>query len=576
MMLPPPNILQPRPYQSKVVESLWSFDYHRDGGIRNPLAVLPTGTGKSLIPALLMQKAMLKFPNQRMLILTHVKELVEQNYKAILKLWPTAPVGIYSAGLDRKEAHAPIVFGSVQSVKNAIKYIGPRDVLFIDEAHLVNLKASSMYQSVITQLRQYNPYMPVIGLTATHYRMGQGMLTDSSFDKDGNVVPPLFTDVAYDLTGLQEFNQLIEDRYLCELVPKKTHVEIDTSEILIQNGEFNQTQLQTAVLRQGVTAKALNEAVQLASDRKAWIVFCSGIPHCYETLGILQSMGISCCVVHSNRPEFKMSKEDRTTYVNAFKQRHFRAIISNNILTTGFDDPQVDCIIDLRPTSSTGLHVQKYGRGTRPYFHPSYSFEQLRYLEHRIAAIQMGGKRNCLVLDFAGNTARLGPINDPTLPKRKGKGGTGEAPIKICDNCGGYNYTVARFCCDCGAEFIFKTKIKTNASTEELIRKVDEPNVNIVKVDSMHAYAHQKKGSTKKMRVQYFCGFQMYNVWLGFEPDEKGFVKHKAHEWWRQHSRYDCPQSTDEALERFSECRQTSQLKLDTAGEYPTILEFLF
>lgn len=571
-MLVREHMFHARPYQTECVDTLWN--YFVNGGRGNPIAALPTGTGKSVLPPMFMQRALNQFPGQRMLMLTHVKELVEQNHKALLRLWPTAPVGIFSAGLDKKEAYAPIVFGSIQSVKNSISQIGHRDMLWIDEAHLLSPNDSSMYQQVIHELRQINPYMPVVGLSATPFRMGQGRLTDVTNDSEGNVRQPIFSDLVFDITGVSAFNRLIDECYLSPLIPKQTHHIIDVSDVRELAGEFVQSELADCIKRQNITRKALDEAWQIAHDRKSWIVFGAGIENCETITTIMNEMGIGACCVHS-----KMKDEDRDGYITAFKAGRYRAIVSNNILTTGFDHPQVDCIIDLRPTTSVVLHVQKYGRGTRPYFHPTYSFDMLRHLEHRRAAMALGGKRNCIVLDFAGNTARLGPINDPRIPKKKGKG-TGEAPVKLCPECGGYNHTTARFCADCDYEFIFKTKIKSEASMAEIIKRHEEPEpeIEILDVSSMNAYLHRKEGKTDKVRIQYFSGIQSFNVWLGFEPNEKGFVKHKAHEWFRQHSpSEEMPQSTVEALERIpKECRKTTQLKVDISKKYPEILEFLF
>ena len=118
------------------------------------------------------------------------------------------------------------------------------------------------------------------------------------------------------------------------------------------------------------------------------------------------------------------------------KRGEVRCLVGNNIFTTGYDHPPLDMIIDLQATASTPKHVQKYGRGMRP-FPGSYAFPP---------------KQNCLILDYAGNTVRLGPINDPVIPKLKGKG-TGDAPVKLCEYCGVYNHTRATECVGCKVPF---------------------------------------------------------------------------------------------------------------------------
>ena len=504
-----------------------------------------------------MKQALQQYPFQRMMLLTHVKELIEQNHKSLLQLWPSAPIGIFSAGLGLKEAYAPLVFGGIASVKNSIGDLGHRDLLFIDECHLLSPNENSMYQQVIKELKIVNPNLKVIGLSATPFRMGQGMLTDGG----------IFTDIVYDLTGIGPFNQLIDDCYLCPLIPKKTESVIDVSDVRQLASDFNQGDLAKAVTHQGITQRAIVETMDLARDRKSWVVFGAGIENCEQLTDKFNAAGVATTVVHS-----KLTDEQRADRLAAFKAGRFRAIVSNNILTTGFDHPQIDCIIDLRPTTSVVLHVQKYGRGTRPYFHPSFSFDQLRDLDNRKRAIQMGGKLNCIVLDFAGNTNRLGPINDPRIPRKKGKG-TGEVPVKLCPHCGAYNHTVARYCCDCGKEFIFRVKIKPTASTEDIIA-VPDSKIELLKVNSVSRKIHNKIGSKPSLQVQYLCGMKLYSSYLCFE--HTGLAKHRAHEWWRQHSADEIPKTTHEAYDKFSKCRVAKQIKVDSTGKYPQIMEYLF
>lgn len=563
-------MIYPRAYQLECVQA--GFNYYEQGGRGNQLWALPTGTGKSLIPPLFMHRALTQWPDQRMLVLTHVKELISQNFKALNLVWPTAPASIYSSGLGQKEGYAPIVIGGVQSVVNSIHEIGRRDLMFIDEAHLLSPKDDSMYQTVIGELRRYNPYMKVIGLTATPFRMGQGRLTDPVF-KAGEEVPSLFTDTTFDITGIDAFNRLIDEYYLSPLVPKSTDTVIDVSDVRTLANDFNQSELIKTIDAQNVTAKALAEAYELCRDRKSWIVFGAGIKNCLQIRDILNGMGIPTTAVHSNRPEFPMTDEERDNALAAFKAGRFRAIVSNNILTTGFDHPAVDAIIDLRPTTSIPLHIQKYGRGTRPLFAPWYTFEHLQHLHHRKAAIEEGGKRNCLVLDFAGNTPRLGPINDPRIPSRKKGDGSGDAPIKLCPECGAYHHTTVRICSECGHEFVFKTKLKPTASTADIIVR-NGADVKFLKVDAMYPHIHTKKGKPDTLKVMYVCGLQSVNVWLGF--NSIGLPKHKAHEWWRQHVGDDIPETVQQAYDRFGECRQTGQLKCDFGGKWPEVLEFLF
>ncbi len=563
-------MIYPRPYQTECVQSI--YDYFIRGGEGNPLVAKPTGTGKSLIPAMFAMRALQEFPNQRILVLTHIKELITQNFKALKAVWPTAPASIYSAGLGTKEGHAPIVIGGVASVVNSMGQIGRRDVLFIDEAHLLSPNENSMYQKVINILLQYNPYMKVIGLTATPFRMGQGRLTDDIV-RGETTTPSIFTDICFDITGVDAFNRLIDECYLSPLIPKHTENTIDVSGVRMLANDFNQNELIQSISRQNITGRALAEAYEDCKDRKSWIVFGAGIKNCKEITNMLNAMGVAATVVHSNTKDYPMSDEERSNAIAGFKAGRFRAIVSNNILTTGFDHAPVDAIIDLRPTTSIPLHVQKYGRGTRPYFAKWFTYEQLQYLIYRKEAMEAGGKKNCLVLDFAGNTPRLGPINNPQIPKQRKGDGTGDVPMKLCPECDTYHHTTARICTYCGCEFVFKSKLKDYASTEAIIVRSLAQH-KYLDVTGMFPSIHNKKNKVPTLKISYMCGIQLFRVWLSF--DGKGLAKHRAHEWWRQHQGDELPTSVQEAFDRFRECRQTRKLKVDLSPEYPEVLEYLF
>ena len=171
-------MITPRSYQEMAINGIW--DYFANGGNGNPLCCMPTGTGKSIVIAFLIYRVMSSYPGQRVLALTHVKELIKQNSDKLSEVWPTAPYGIFSAGLRKRETNLPIIFGGVASVAPAIDSLGRFDLVLIDEAHLMNGKIDSMYGSIIAKLSAINPFLKVIGFTATPYRTGQGLLTESA------------------------------------------------------------------------------------------------------------------------------------------------------------------------------------------------------------------------------------------------------------------------------------------------------------------------------------------------------------------------------------------------------------
>ena len=545
--------MQRRYYQQEAVNSIYQYFFDSNG---NPIVAMPTGTGKSVVIADFIKEVFTHYPTQQVMMLTHVKELIQQNFNTQFQIWPTAPAGIYSAGLNRKETIYPLTFAGIGSVVNKAPLFGHIDLILIDECHLVSPNSNTMYQKFIADLKDINRNLKVIGFSATPYRLGVGYLTDGG----------LFTDICYDITGRDAFNRLIQEGYISPLVPKKPDLELDTSAVRIQGGEFVQRELQQAVDKESITAAALDEMVIQAEDRNHWLVFASGVDHSDHIADRLCQMGIEAASVHS-----KIKSKERDALIGKFKAGEIRAIVNNNILTTGFDYPDIDCIGMLRPTVSPALWVQMLGRGTRPvYAYPdNYDLENQ---EHRLQSISLSHKQNCLVMDFAGNTRRLGPINDPVLPMRRSKR-KGEAPVKICEECSTYNHASARHCVSCGHEFEFKVKIETKASTNELIAD-GLPQVELFKVDRVTYRRHLKDGRPDSIKVTYYCGFRVFNEWVCFEHG--GFAKHKAHDWWRDRHADEPPETTNEALELLDMLRVPNHIRVWINKKYPEIMSYDF
>lgn len=534
--------MQLRWYQEEVIQSIYNYFMTKSG---NPLIALPTGTGKSHLPAEFIKRVLHQWPNQKFLMITHVKELIKQNAEKLLETWPNAPLGIYSAGLKRKDIGYPIIYGSIQSMSKNPAQFGHRDIIWVDEAHLISLDDSSMYLTFISTMKLLNPYVKVVGMTATPFRMGQGMLTDP---------PGLFTDIIYDMTSLTNFNKLIEEGFLAPLIPKRTKVELDVTNVGVQKGEYVASQLQEAVDKNEITYNALKEAIHYGHDRRSWLIFSSGIEHSDHIAEMLTSFGIDCASVHS-----KQTDQYNDNAIAAFKSGELRALSSFSKLTTGFDNPMIDLIVDLRPTLSIPLHVQKYGRGTRPF----------------------ENKLNCLCLDFARNIPRLGAVNDPIIPRKKGEK-TGDAPVKICDLCGVYNHAAARFCCNCGEEFIFKIKIVREAGTEELI-KSDKPIFETFEVDHAIYAPRQKLDKITKavqgapyIQVTYICNKGMHSFKEFVFPEHSQFLQKKFRDWWSQRMIIEPPKTTSEALQYITQFRTPSKITVHVNKRYPEVLSVQF
>lgn len=545
--------MQLRDYQEDAVEAI--FNYFAEGGVGNPVVAMPTGTGKSVVIGAFVRRVLERYPGQRIIKLTHVKELIQQNYEKLMAIWPTAPAGIYSAGLGRKEAFCPVTFAGIATAVKSPGLFGHIDLVLVDECHLVSPKEGTMYQVFLRELWKKNPHVKIIGFTATHYRIGQGWLTEEG---------GLFTDTCIDMTTMESFNWFIHQGYLVPLIPKHTSTELNVEGVQIHQGDYNQKQLQVAVDKEEITYAALRETLELGHDRNHWLIFASGIEHAIHVANMLDSLGIRATYVHS-----KMGDAERDRNISDFKAGKYRAMVNNGILTTGFDFPGIDLIVMLRPTQSPGLWVQMLGRGTRPVYRDG---ADLSSVEGRHEAIANGSKRNCLVLDFAGNTRRLGPINDPVIPRRKGKAGGGQAPIKLCEHCGTYNHASVRFCIECGQEFPREVKITHHAGTEALIAD-GMPQVEVFNVSRVVYMEHRKEGRPASIRASYYCGLRLFEEWVCLEHE--GFAKKKGRDWWRARSQVQEPPATvHEAMARLGELRTPTHIRVWINKKHPEIMAY--
>lgn len=520
-----------RPYQREAIDSIYRYFASAQG---NPLIAMPTGTGKGVVIAKFLEEIFRQWPNQRIIILTHVRELIRQNVEKTLEAWPTAPIGVYSAGLNQRDTMQPIIFGGAQSVVKCIELFGHRDLLIIDEAHLVNPDAETRYQKIIAALKTVNPYLKVIGLTATWFRMGQGLLTQGG----------LFTDICYNICDSAGFARLIGDGYLSPPIPKSTNTRLDVSNVDINsNGEFNLTALQRAIDQADINGAAVREMCQMAHDRHTWLIFCSGIEHAEHVASMLNGCGVPAAAVHS-----KISNAERDEILRAFTAGELRAVTNNNVLTTGFDHAPIDFIGMLRPTMSAALWVQMIGRGTRP----------------------APGKQNCLVADFARNTVRLGPIDDPVIPRPPGSAGGGEAPVKICDSCGCFNHTRAKYCIACGMEFSFEQKLVREADTRDIL-STGVPQIERYVVDRLVYTRHVSKAHRTNIKTSYYCGLHKFDEWISFDHTG-GYPLHRAHEWWRARTPDPIPLSTDLALGQLHRLRTPKAIKVWINKPHPEIM----
>jgi DNA repair protein RadD len=496
-----------RPYQREAIEAVYDHLRQRDD---NPAVVLPTAAGKTMVIGTICRDTVEHW-NGRILILAHVKELLEQ---AVDKLHAMAPdlwhrIGVYSAGLGSRDTEHSIIVAGIQSVYRRAQELGRFDLVLIDEAHMVPPDGEGMYRTFLADAKAINPNVRLIGLTATPFRMTTGTICSPE---------NLLNKVCYEVS----VRELIVQGYLCPLVAKGTREDLDTSGLHVRAGEFVADEVEALMDQQSRVEAACAEIVEQTKDRHSVLVFAGGIQHAQHVSETLQRMGGQVATVFGETPD-----DERARTIAEFRAGRLKYLVNVGILTHGFDAPNIDCVALLRPTNSPGLYYQCCGRGFR--LHP--------------------GKSNCLILDFGGNVLRHGPVDDLRI-KENGKG-TGEAPAKKCPECLALIATGYAVCPQCGYAFPPPERQGHDARASTAAVLSGEVTVETYPVQEVAYSVHVKRGAPedhpRSTRVDYRIGFSRWqSEWVCFE--HTGYARHKAEAWWRRRSELPVPDSAEDAV----------------------------
>jgi DNA repair protein RadD len=518
--------LQLRPYQREAIDGLYGWFAENDG---NPLVVIPTAGGKSLVIATFVHEALNAWPDTRILILTHVRELISQNFMELMGFWPNAPAGIYSAGLGKRQLHTKIIFGGIQSLHSKAYALQRIDLVLVDEAHLIPRNANTMYGRFLAELRQINPYIKIIGFTATDFRLDSGRLCEGD--------DAVFSDVAYEAN----IRDLIEAGYLCPPTTDDSVAQIDTSDVGTRGGEFIAGQLEAAATDPHAIEAVASELAKHAPTRRGALIFGTGVRHCNLLADAVRAKGLTCETIFGDTPPHQ-----RDHLIAAFKQQEIWSLCSKGVLTTGFNARHVDLIAMALATKSAGLYVQIVGRGTRLF----------------------PGKANCLVLDFGGNIARHGPVD--ALRVKKPGGGGGDMPLKECPVCGADNAIAARECAECGAPFPeFQSPVTTQPDKLAILTADIQPEW--VDVHDVSYRRHIKPGKPDSLCVTYRCGMLWHREWVCLE--HTGGARSKAVAWWQKRApALQVPNTVDQALANVEALRKPSKLLVRPAGKYTEVM----
>jgi DNA repair protein RadD len=526
-----------RPYQE---EALRVLNAYWDAGGGNPLVAMATATGKSVLLAKLICDIAERYPPFRALVLVHVRELLQQNLKHLFRLWPAAPVGINSAGLQRRDWDAPIIFANIQSVWRSPQRLGRRDLLLADECHLIPHAGTGMWRATIEALRQFEPAMRVCGLSATPFRLDSGRLDQG----EGKI----FDDVVFEY----DIARGIRDGYLSPLTSKATQATIDVRGVGRRGGEFIAAELEQAADDSAIVAGAADEIVERGRDRRSWLMFCCGVSHARHVCDALRERGVSVEMIAGTTPD-----AERDRIIAAFHRGDITALTNVNLLTTGFDVPQVDLLAMLRPTLSTGLYIQMIGRGTR----------------------LAENKRDCLILDFAGNVWRHGPVDHVDISVNGKENHSGSVKVdavsaRRCPDCGELVALADYVCPSCSHEFPRPRPHAKHASRADVV-PILAGTMQWLSVSDVSFHRHVKwndPSAPPSLRVEYLCGLSVHCEYLSLE--RHGYPREMAERWWfAMGGVAPTPASVEAALMRSDEIDVITHIVVTRSGKFWNVVE---
>ena len=341
----PASDLPLRPYQRRALSRI--LDAYLDG--RQSVAIsLPTGCGKTII-FLALARGVVE-AGGRVLIVAHRDELILQPIEKLSLVWPEAPEpGVIKA--ERFEPDRSIALASVQTLWRRLD-----------------------------RLLELNPAIKVLGVSATLFR------------RDGESLREIFEEVIFEYSVLEA----ISDGYLCGIDYRAVKTGCDLSDVRFdyRAGDFAISQLAQTVNTPERNEFAVETWLSLAEGRKT-IAFCVDVKHAHDLAETFRAYGVEAQTVTGQTP-----LEERRAMLKAFARGEIPVITNCQVLTEGFDDPAVDCLLLARPTASKALYVQMVGRGLRLY----------------------PGKKDCLVIDLLDNSSRHSLVSiadlDPRLKRR--------------------------------------------------------------------------------------------------------------------------------------------------------------
>ena len=348
-------MITPREYQIEALEAVYA---RRRLGVRRQLISLPTGCGKTVVFALLAKEL-----NVRTLVVAHAEELIAQAIAKFKMIWPEVNIGVVKAESDDVEAH--VVVASIQTAARDKRLQRLKEqnfsLLIVDECHHA---AAPSYSNLVNELGFFtDPEKLLVGVTATPKR------------GDGVGLKTIFQEIVFE----RSINTMIRAGYLSPLVGKQIFTKMELRHVGIRNGDFISSELSKAINTPERNRIIINNYKLYAAQRKKSLAFCVDVQHAKDLAEAFNQQGIPALAVYGAMPD-----KERALALSLFSNGKYSVLTNCQLLTEGFDEPSIDCVIMGRPTQSTALFTQMIGRGTRTF--PL--------------------KRDCLVLDFTDNVSK--------------------------------------------------------------------------------------------------------------------------------------------------------------------------
>lgn len=478
---------------------------------------LPTGSGKSHVIAAIAEHY--HSEGKRVMVIAHRKELLEQT-GAKFKI----DVGYYSASIGERELEKQITIAGIQSVYN--KEVAPLDVIILDECHMLPNSRIGQYWKFIDK----HPQAKLIGLSATCFRLKGGKLS--------------WGEIVHKTT----YEELLNRGFLAPLSNKLvTSATPDLSTIQVKLGEYVQAQLEAVMEDPALIEAAVKSIIAYSKGRHSCLIFCVSVAHALLLQKVLGDNGVQSSVVTGST---KM--EEREAIIEQFKADDgtVRYLINCEVFTVGFDAPNVDMIVCLRPTKSKVLWEQICGRAVRIF----------------------DGKENALLVDMAGNLEEHGAIGTPL--KQKSKKEAEQNKHKICPQCEEYVKPLTKECPDCGYAFpeAERPKVVHQYEANQTAAAVHSRFKKYRVLGVTYAEHINRKNGNVSMRVDYACNHGKYkrvSEWVStLAPARaRAFFSKRGVELQELYP-------VDRLIGIAQKLNKPTFITVDTEAEFPTIISY--